>query len=116
MDFTATDAIDVNRRIMSDYQHGHGHGVINPGGLHFAQERCSHIRSVYACAAYWVRAIAVDQAFIDGNKRTALYATAAVIAKCRGKDERVANAIRRISMGKKTEIKQIAERIRYACR
>ncbi len=76
-------------------------------------------KSVYMKIAYLWRAILVGHPFSDGNKRTALIVTIAILENCKMKindliKERITSSITKISKENVTDICRIERLVRYA--
>jgi death-on-curing family protein len=61
------DIIDINQRF-------HEGILVNEGSLEYAAKSCARNKNWLRSAATFTRAIIIDHAFQDGNKRTALAA------------------------------------------
>jgi len=85
----------------------------NPGSLEFAAEHSARTKDWVKQLAYLLRAIVVDHAFDDGNKRTAAY----LITKCFDvnklaySDEKIARLIIKIASKNETNINKIKRMI-----
>ena len=76
-------------------------------------------KAVYRKIAYMWRAILVGHPFTDGNKRTSLVVSIAILKKCKvhaGKTEKenMVDAIRKIASENITDINRIERLVRYA--
>ena len=82
----------------------------NPGSLEFAAEHASRTADWRKQLAYLLRAILVDHAFEDGNKRTAAYLVTYVMEqnKAMHNDDKVKKLVIKIAAENITNINKIA--------
>jgi death-on-curing family protein len=76
-------------------------------------------KTIFKKVAYLLRAILVGHPFTDGNKRTALMVTLAMLEKCQidmdeGKKENLVSEIRKIASENERDISRIERLVRYA--
>jgi len=96
---------------------GHADGkLLNPGSLHYAYAAAKKTRSWTRACAYLARALLLDHAFQDGNKRTAL---AIVIIEAYNNhhdinSRKLAHAFLRITKKRNPNINTIEEAIQDA--
>jgi len=86
-----------------------GSKIKNPGSLEFAAEHASRTTDWMKQLAYLLRAIVVDHAFEDGNKRTAAYVVTAFFDenKVTYDDEKVKKLIVKLASENITDINRI---------
>lgn len=82
----------------------------NPGSLEFAAEHAARARDWIKQLAYLIRAILVDHAFEDGNKRTAAYLITYFFDENKAKydSDKVKSIILKIASQNITSINKIA--------
>ncbi len=85
----------------------------NPGSLEFAAEHASRTGDWLKQLAYLLRAILVDHAFEDGNKRTAAYLVTYLMEqnKVMHNDDKVKKLIIKIAAENITNINKIARMV-----
>ena len=76
-------------------------------------------KNIYRKISYLLRAILVGHPFTDGNKRTALMVTFAILENCHmkieaGCEERIVSEITKIAKENITDISRIERLVRYA--
>mgnify|MGYP001607801919 CR=1 FL=1 len=111
MIFTKNDIIKINRNIENK-----GYKVINKSSLEFSLSAANKSKDWITQLAYLLRAIVVDHAFEEGNKRTA---AAVFLGFCNGHKKRydlykVEKIIGSMSLGKTKDIEKIREMIKDA--
>ena len=85
----------------------------NPGSLEFAAEHASRTGDWLKQLAYLLRAILVDHAFDDGNKRTAAYLITYIMEqnKAMHNDDKVKKLVIKIATKNITNINKIARMV-----
>ncbi len=107
--------MDIDYLIGINKKFGNGH-LINRSSLEFALSARS--KKIFGNLPYLLRALLIDHAFEDGNKRTAAYL---LIEYCETYEltiekERIIKTIRFIAGSNITDIEKIRSAIKYAVR